>query len=81
MKMRRWLKKQWTADGFGEPGTMPKFEYAATKPPVWLTIDDRAVTFTGDWDALSPATILAFRPWNQPAKKDATDADRPAEIL
>jgi hypothetical protein len=35
----------------------------ATKPPAWITIDDRAVTFTGAFP--DAETILAFRPWNK----------------
>jgi hypothetical protein len=79
--MRRWLKKQWdkTQKEFG--GDMPKLEFASKKPPVWLTIDDRAVCFTGDWSALSPEMIFAFKPWNAPVKKDDPDAHRQAEIL
>lgn len=33
------------------------------KPPALVTIDDRAITFTGKWPALSD--IKSFKPWNK----------------
>lgn len=33
------------------------------KPPAHVTIDDRALTFTGTWPTL--AEIVEFRPWNR----------------
>ncbi|MHB1328002.1 MAG: hypothetical protein ACYC2K_07355 [Gemmatimonadales bacterium] len=33
------------------------------KPPAMVTIDDRALTFTGEWPDL--ADLKAFQPWNK----------------
>lgn len=35
------------------------------KPPALITIDDRALTFSGDWSDYSMATLKAFKPWNK----------------
>lgn len=35
------------------------------KPPALITIDDRALTFTGDWSDFAPANLWAFKPWNK----------------
>lgn len=33
------------------------------KPPAFITLDDRALTFTGEWPGIDD--LLAFKPWNK----------------
>jgi hypothetical protein len=57
---------QWLVDHLHKwGGEVIAFEIAASKPPAWLTIDDRALTFTGDWLDFPPERLLAFKPWTQ----------------
>ena len=50
-------------------------EWPWVKPPALMTIDDRALTFNGDWSSpeYSPAAIKAFKPWNKRGKREQND--------
>jgi hypothetical protein len=58
----RWL----TTSGKDKLGQILDYEFASEKPAAFLTIDDRALTFNGDWydDAYWPEKLRAFKPWN-----------------
>lgn len=60
-KMAKWREAR------GEYSKALLFEFADSKPPAFLTIDDRAVWFSGNWAApfWQPKSLLEFRTWNQ----------------
>lgn len=40
-----------------------EIEWPTEKPPALVTLDDRALTFTGEWPEMG--TLLEFKPWNK----------------
>ena len=48
------------------------------KPPAMVTIDDRALTFNGDWKSYDPLTLLMFKPWNKKPESSLGEAVRKA---
>lgn len=67
LAMSMWMHEQraaWRKAGGQSSSDVLTFEYANEKPPAFLTIDDRAITFTGDWLTLEPAVLREFKPWN-----------------
>lgn len=74
--MRAWLAKwdeEYWSHRLGRPRTCLTLcvKFPTEKPLAFLTIDDRAITFTGTWPDI--VTLKAFRPWN----KQASGASRP----
>jgi len=65
-EMKQWLSahdSKWREAHGGRADI--EFEFASEKPPAFLTIDDRALTFTGNWLDFSPEILLKFKPWNK----------------
>ena len=67
VEIDRWLNKQW--DKYCHDTNlirpMPELQFSYSKPPALVTIDDRAMTFNGDWfdPSLTPEAIGNFTPW------------------
>jgi hypothetical protein len=66
--MRQWLG-YWSVDpehgmdGDFDHGAWGEIDWPTEKPPAFLTIDDRAITFDGTWPDVK--ALLAFKPWNK----------------
>ncbi len=58
--MKRWfIRHGWQPDDQGNPLGLI---FATGKPPAHVSIDDRAINFTGTWPSIRE--LKAFRPWN-----------------
>ena len=56
--MRAWLINH------GCPGSVfAEIEWPTDKPSAFVTLDDRVVTFTGEWPDMQ--TLKEFKPWTQ----------------
>jgi hypothetical protein len=63
--MQNWLKlhggNAWHESAIG-PG-LSSVRFVTDKPAALVTLDDRAITFTGVWPPLD--TLINFKPWNK----------------
>jgi hypothetical protein len=76
--MKKWLSEQlgiwrketvYATEGQADILLMTDdFSFAAVKPAAWLTIDDRALCFNGNWADrnFSVEAMRSFKPWNKP---------------
>lgn len=53
----------WLARHAGEADWLDRIEWPDQPPNAQVKLDDRAMTFTGEWPAME--TLAAFRPWNR----------------
>ena len=64
--MKRWLRAHAGAAWYESPDGqgLEDVRFVTEKPPALVTLDDRAITFTGTWPTLE--SIAQFKPWNKP---------------
>ncbi len=57
--------RNWLYDAFGLDGMtiFHRLEFPDHKPPAFVTIDDRAIQFRGEFPTV--ASLLAFEPWGK----------------
>lgn len=63
--MQNWLQHHAGATWYESPDGpgLEDIRFVTEKPPALVTIDDRAITFTGTFPAID--TLKEFKPWNK----------------
>jgi hypothetical protein len=66
-RLHAWIEAAY-AKNTGLAVSISDFTFASEKPPAWLTIDDRALCFNGNWSDpnFSVEAMRSFKPWNKP---------------
>lgn len=60
--MQVWLSDHCIKQNLGG-GWIQQIEWPTHKPSAMITIDDRAITFTGEWPTMD--ALKSFKPWNK----------------
>jgi hypothetical protein len=70
LAMRDWFQEH-AAIHYSDPlqasVLVDHLEFPVSKPSAFVTLDDRALTFTGIWPAMEQ--LRSFKPWNEHLKK------------
>lgn len=65
--MRAWVERHfrehWVADRTTCEDKLAEFEWPRERPAAFVSIDDRALTFSGVWPNVE--ALKEFRPWNK----------------
>lgn len=66
--MQEFMRDNWIDAGYDDHRwqILKDIQWPTTKPAAFLTIDDRAIEFNGQWP--DPKTLLDFKPWNKGGK-------------
>jgi hypothetical protein len=75
--LRYHFKTYWGAHAVQADDKLLEIEWPLEKPAAFLTIDDRAICFEGDWSELEPADLLNFKPWNKRSARLGATGDFP----
>lgn len=85
--MQDWLAVNIQGYLWDHPGaelSINDFRFPTSKPTAFITIDDRAITFSGNWkeEKLLPIYLRNFKPWTetQPKGTDTNEQRQTKEI-
>lgn len=73
LAMQRWLTSELLASGRDRADVyrlLDRLEWWRDKPPAMVSLDDRALTFTGVWPSLK--ALEDFQPWHRQPQPDVS---------
>ena len=79
LAIKDWLREQLTTHFQNGPladDLLARIDFPTRKPAAFVTLDDRALTFSGTFPAV--ADLLAFKPWSPSARPFPFPSDRPS---